>query len=72
MTRQGLAFYGGSATYRTTIRPKVTGKQRVFVQLGDYRGAGAIVSVNGKRAGVTAWAPHEVEITDLLDGGLAG
>ena len=70
-TKQGLAFFGGSTTYRCTIRPKVIGKQRVFVQVDGYRGTAAAVSINGKRAGVTAWAPHEVEITHLLDGGPA-
>ncbi len=67
-TKQGLAFYGGSVAYRSTISPKITGKQRVFVQVLDYHGTAVAVSVNGQRAGVTAWAPHEVEITDLLDG----
>ncbi len=67
-TKQGLAFYGGSAAYRCTIHPKATPKQRVFVQVDGYRGAAVAVSVNGQRAGITAWAPQEVEITDLLDG----
>jgi len=70
-TKQGLSFYGGSVTYRCTIRPKVSARQRVFVQLDGYRGTAAAVSINGRRAGITAWAPHEVEITDLLDGGAA-
>jgi hypothetical protein len=68
-TKQGLAFYGGSAVYRTSIRPKTTGKQRAFVTLDAYQGTAVAVSVNGQRAGITAWAPHEVEITNLLDGG---
>ncbi len=70
-TKQGLAFYSGSTTYQCTIRPKITVRQRVFIRLDGYRGAAAAVSINGQRAGVTAWAPHEVEITDLLDGGPA-
>ena len=70
-TKQGLAFYGGSASYRCKINPKLTGKQRLFVQLDRYLGTAVAVHVNGVRAGVTAWAPHEVEITDLLDGGPA-
>jgi hypothetical protein len=68
-TRQRLAFYGGSASYRCKVNPKVTPSQRVFVQLPGYLGTAAAVSVNGVRAGVTAWAPQEVEITDLLTGG---
>jgi len=70
-TKQGLAFYSGSTTYRCRVRPKVTARQRVFVQLDGYRGTAVVVSINGRRAGVTAWAPHEVEITNLLDGGQA-
>ncbi len=67
-TKQGLSFYGGSVSYRCTIRPKVAGKQRVFVSLDGYEGTAAAVSINGQRAGVAAWAPQEVDITDLLDG----
>jgi hypothetical protein len=70
-TKQGLAFYGGSTSYRATIRPKLTPKQRLFVQVAGYQGTAVAVSVNGVRAGVTAWAPHEVEITDLLGDGPA-
>lgn len=66
--RQGLAFYAGSVTYRRTIRPKVRKGQRVFVQVPAYEGVAVRVLVNGRPAGVIAWEPNEVDITDLLTG----
>jgi len=63
---QGLAFYSGSVTYRQRIAvPPETG-ERVFVGVPDYHGAAVRVLVDGRPAGVTAWAPNEVEITDLV------
>ena len=65
---QGLAFYSGSVAYRQTIRPKVGPGQRLFVRVGDYRGAAVRVLVDGKSAGVIAWEPPELDITDAVAG----
>ena len=35
----------------------------------DYRGVAVRVLVNGSTAGVIAWEPNEVDITDLISGG---
>jgi hypothetical protein len=67
-TKQGLAFYGGSVTYRTTLSPKLTKKQRAVLQIPDFGGAALAVRVNGADAGVVAWPPWELDITDLLSG----
>jgi len=70
--RQGLAFYAGSVSYRRTIRPKLRGGQRLFVQVPHYRGVAVRVLVNGQPAGVIGWEPNEVEITGLVSGGSEG
>jgi hypothetical protein len=65
---QGLAFYSGSVAYRKTLRVDRNPGERVFVRVPDYRGVAFRVWVNGRAAGVSGWAPHEVEVTDRLDG----
>lgn len=67
-TKQGLAFYSGSVSYVKPISPKLTKSQRLVVRVADYDGTAIRVLVNGQSAGITAWAPHEVDITDLLTG----
>jgi len=63
---QGLAFYGGSVSYRQKISPSLTPGQRLFVRLGEYRGVAVRVLVDGRPAGVIAWDPSELEITDAV------
>ena len=64
--RQGLPFYSGSVAYGKTLQPKLRAGERLFVQIPDYRGVAVRVLVNGRLAGIAAWEPHEVEITDLV------
>ncbi len=63
---QGLAFYSGSVAYRRTINPDVKPGERLFVEVPDYCGIAVRVLVDGKEAGIAAWAPQEVEITGLV------
>ncbi len=65
---QGLAFYSGSVSYRKTIRPKLSRGERLFVQVPKYAGAAVRVLVDGQSAGIIAWEPNEVDITDRLSG----
>lgn len=66
---QGLTFYSGSVVYRQTVRPKgLAPGQRLFVRLGEYRGVAVRVLVDGRSAGVIAWEPSELDITDLVCG----
>jgi len=67
--RQGLAFYSGSVSYVRTIRPRLAKGQRLFVQVPRYEGAAVRVLVDGRPAGIIAWEPNEVEITDLVGKG---
>lgn len=65
-TRQGLPFYSGNVAYRARIAgPKRKGA-RTILALGEFRGAAARVVVDGAPAGVAAWPPYEIDITDLL------
>lgn len=68
---QGLAFYSGSVGYRTVIRPRVGKGQRLFVRVTGYRGAAVRVLVDGRQAGILAWEPNEVDITDYVASGTA-
>ena len=65
---QGLPFYGDSVRYRKTydIPASKGANERYLVRLGSWRGAVAEVFVGGKSAGVVAFAPFELDITDAL------
>lgn len=65
---QGLAFYSGSVAYRRTIRPDLKPGERLVVEVPAYCGVAVRVLVDGREAGVTGWAPHEVDITPVLNG----
>jgi hypothetical protein len=66
---QGLPFYSGSVLYDTTLSPNLGAGERLFVAVPDYRGVAVRVMVGGKSAGIIAWEPNEVDITDLLAAG---
>ncbi|MGQ9662653.1 MAG: hypothetical protein ACUVWX_10015 [Kiritimatiellia bacterium] len=63
---QGLAFYSGSVTYQYQIAPELKPEERIFVRVPEPRGVAVCVWVNGVRAGLAAWPPYEVEITNHL------
>ncbi len=66
---QGLTFYSGSVCYRHRIAPpELKENQQLVVRLGDYRGVAARVLVNGASAGIAAWEPNEVDITEAVAG----
>lgn len=67
-TRQGLAFYSGNLTYATRIKTKVSKGRRLFVQVPKFEGTAVRVLIDGKPAGIIAWEPREVDITDFVTG----
>jgi len=68
-TKQGLPFYSGSVCYRRQIpAPRLQNGERLFVCVPAYRGVALRVGVDGKEAGLIAWEPNEVDITDLIRG----
>ena len=68
---QGLTFYAGHVGYVSTIRPRFEKGQRVIVKVGDYYGVAVRVIVDGRPAGITAWAPGEVDVTEFVASGKA-
>ncbi|MBE3068885.1 MAG: hypothetical protein IMZ66_01475 [Planctomycetes bacterium] len=68
---QGLAFYSGSVTYTRPVTAKLRKGERLVVAVPRYEGAGVRVLVDGRPAGVIAWEPNEVDITDRVGGGKA-
>ncbi len=67
--KQGLAFYGGSVSYVQTVRPRLAARQRLFVQIPEYRGAAVRIWIDGQDAGLIAWPPNELEVTGLVKSG---
>ena len=63
---QGLAFYSGSVVYRTRLKRGMAAGQRTFIRIPEFRGAAVRVLIDGKTAGIIAWPPNELDITDLL------
>jgi len=63
---QGLPFYSGTAAYKCNINVRPETAERIFIKLPEYRGACAKLFVNGQEAGVTAWEPDELDITDFV------
>jgi hypothetical protein len=67
-SRQGLAFYGGNLCYTTRIGTKLRKGERLIVSVPKYAGAAVRVLVDGRPAGVIAWAPNEIDVTDYITG----
>ena len=65
---QGLPMYGQGVRYVKEFRVKTAG-QRVAVRLGKWKGTVAAVTVNGRDAGVIAYDPYELDITNYLRAG---
>ncbi len=68
-TRQGLPFYSGNLTYRwhnvkIPHNPGVT----YALTIPAFRGVAVRVLLNGRPAGIAAWPPYEVDITDHCTG----
>ena len=66
--RQGLAFYSGNVTYLKTVRPFLRPGQRLFVAVPKYEGAAVRILIDGRPAGIIAWEPNELDVTDLVRG----
>ncbi len=65
-TKQGLSFYSGSVSYRTTIKSDIPNDRRLILRLPSFEGTAVRVWVGGKLAGIIAWPPNEIDITDYL------
>ncbi|MGA9363492.1 MAG: glycosyl hydrolase [Bacteroidota bacterium] len=65
---QGYPLYGERMDYDTTVTIPRT-KKRIIIKLPSWKGGSASVEVDGKRAGVIAWAPYELDLTEFLSPG---
>ena len=68
-TAQGLAFYAGHVSYVRPIRRALRPGQRLIVRVPAYEGVGLRILIDGRQAGIIAWPPNEVDVTDFLAGG---
>ena len=65
---QGLPFYSGTVTYRIPVRAKRGRGERIALRFDAHCSSVIRVSCGGRIAGHAAWAPYEVDVTDVLDG----
>ncbi len=65
---QGLPFYSGAVSYNKTyyLRMNDLRRNRFWVELGRWLGAVAEVRLNGKSAGLIAFQPARLDVTDYL------
>lgn len=68
---QGMPFYAEGVRYGHTysIAAQTGDKSRYFVQLGDWKGSFAEVTVNGKPAGIIGFLPPELDVTKFITSG---
>lgn len=67
IAKQGLPFYSGAITYKTTVF--YTPGDNVTVSLPDFEAAVVKVSANGCDPMPIAWKPYEADITHMLKEG---
>ncbi|MCL2501052.1 MAG: hypothetical protein FWE90_12075 [Defluviitaleaceae bacterium] len=65
ITRMGFPFYGGNITWRCRVQGE--GK-RLQLEAAHFRNPMVSVDVNGKRAGIIAYAPYTVALDGLEPG----
>ncbi|RLD83380.1 MAG: hypothetical protein DRJ07_06755, partial [Bacteroidetes bacterium] len=62
---QGYPFYSDAVSYKKMYNIGAKGiDKRYVVKLADWRGSVAEVKINNKSAGIIAWPPYELDITD--------
>ena len=66
--KQGYPFYSDAVSYSTIYNVTDT-NAGYTVQLNEWNGTVAEVSVNGKTAGIIGWAPYNLNISELIKEG---
>ena len=67
--KMGLPFYSQKVAYSQKFKINKLEDTAYKVQLTDWNGSVAEVMVNGKPAGLIAWQPNRLDVTDLLQEG---
>jgi hypothetical protein len=65
----GLPFYPGKVAYSRSFEIKKEAGVFYKVKLREWKGTVAEVQVNGRFAGIIAWQPHELDVTEFLKEG---
>ncbi|WP_423128393.1 glycosyl hydrolase [Gaoshiqia sp. Z1-71] len=65
----GLPFYSQQVSYSQNFQIEKENGCSYHLGLGQWKGTVAEVLVNGKAAGLIAWAPYELDITGELENG---
>jgi hypothetical protein len=70
-SEQGRALYPGGVSYSKTFTLSApdSGRERIIVRLGEWRGSVAEVKVGGRSSGFIFQAPFELDITDFISSG---
>jgi len=64
---QGYPFYSKNVSYTKSYSIKSNGKKkRYIVKLIDWYGSVAEVKINNKPAGIIAWRPNELDVTEYI------
>jgi len=66
---QGYPFFAGTIAYTQKLRLRKNDKERIFIEFDGVSGAVVKVAVNRREAGLLAWAPYRLEITQALRDG---
>ncbi len=65
---QGFPCYTGSITYSMDFEIEKISKN-IFIKIPEWQGSLLKIYVNGKKAGILAWQPYEVNIGDFVQTG---
>lgn len=66
--QQGLPFYSGSIFYSTQLDLRSFDTKKLFIELKEFRGSCAKISIDSQVVGTIAWAPYELDISELTNG----
>jgi hypothetical protein len=65
----GMPFYSSSVSYTKNIELDKESLKHLMVKLTSWKGSVAEVIVNNKHAGIIAWPPYQLNITDWIKDG---
>ncbi|MCY1719932.1 glycosyl hydrolase [Prolixibacteraceae bacterium Z1-6] len=65
----GLPFYSQKVSYSQKFKVNTNGNNHYKIRLASWNGSVSEVLVNGKAAGLIAWHPNELDVTELLKEG---
>ncbi len=66
---QGLAFYAGNVTYRTTLELTPEAGKAYLLKFPKFEGSAIEVTINGQKPQVTGWPDYQVDCTSSLTEG---